>query len=146
MCLEVNLSFRITLNYFYSVGTFDSVGSTELENAGKAGLVTIQGKISTVLGTILVCKSFFPRFLYYYFLCSYWFFFNENFQVHIYSLPSSLTKQRSYSNWPLQAKPNKSIVVFLDFVLPHSLCIYACSIIKERVIRIEGKKHEMWIK
>jgi len=29
-----------------------------LENAGKAGLVTIQGKISTVLGTILVCEFF----------------------------------------------------------------------------------------
>ncbi|KAJ4970253.1 hypothetical protein NE237_003352 [Protea cynaroides] len=37
-------------------GTFDSVGSTELQNAGKAGLVTIQGKISTVLGTILIFK------------------------------------------------------------------------------------------
>ncbi|GFQ01630.1 rhodanese-like domain-containing protein 9 chloroplastic [Phtheirospermum japonicum] len=34
-------------------GTFDSVGSTELQNAGKAGLVTIQGKISAVLGTVL---------------------------------------------------------------------------------------------
>ncbi|XP_077215115.1 rhodanese/Cell cycle control phosphatase superfamily protein isoform X2 [Tasmannia lanceolata] len=35
-------------------GTFDSIGSTELENAGKAGLVTIQGKISAVLGTVLI--------------------------------------------------------------------------------------------
>ncbi|RZC20647.1 Rhodanese-like domain-containing protein 9, chloroplastic isoform B [Glycine soja] len=43
-------------------GTFDSVGSTELENAGKAGLVTIQGKISTVLGTILVCAYLFITF------------------------------------------------------------------------------------
>lgn len=43
-------------------GTFDSVGSTELENAGKAGLVTIQGKISTVLGTILVCAYIFVTF------------------------------------------------------------------------------------
>ncbi|KAL6001363.1 Rhodanese-like domain-containing protein 9, chloroplastic [Asimina triloba] len=31
--------------------TFESVGSTELQDAGKAGLVTIQGKISAVLGT-----------------------------------------------------------------------------------------------
>lgn len=39
-------------------GAFDSVGSTELQNAGKAGLVTVQGKISAVLGTVLICKSF----------------------------------------------------------------------------------------
>lgn len=37
-------------------GTFDSVGSTELQDAGKAGLVTVQGKISAVLGTVLICK------------------------------------------------------------------------------------------
>lgn len=37
-------------------GTFDSVGSKELQDAGKAGLVTIQGKISAVLGTVLICK------------------------------------------------------------------------------------------
>lgn len=42
---------------FFISGTFDSVGSTELQNAGKAGLVTVQGKISAVLGTVLVCKS-----------------------------------------------------------------------------------------
>ncbi|XP_031473511.1 rhodanese-like domain-containing protein 9, chloroplastic [Nymphaea colorata] len=36
-------------------GNFDSVGSTELQNAGKAGLVTVQGKISAVLGTALIC-------------------------------------------------------------------------------------------
>lgn len=39
-------------------GSFDSVGSTELQNAGKAGLVTVQGKISAVLGTVLICKAF----------------------------------------------------------------------------------------
>lgn len=43
-------------------GTFDSVGSTELQNAGKAGLITIQGKISAVLGTILVCAFLFVTF------------------------------------------------------------------------------------
>lgn len=43
-----------------SLGTFESVGSTELQNAGKAGLITIQGKISAVLGTVLVCKFLFP--------------------------------------------------------------------------------------
>ncbi|MQL72021.1 hypothetical protein Taro_004348, partial [Colocasia esculenta] len=43
-------------------GTFDSVGSTELQNAGKAGLVTVQGKISAVLGTILVCAFLFITF------------------------------------------------------------------------------------
>ncbi|MED6130407.1 Rhodanese-like domain-containing protein 9, chloroplastic [Stylosanthes scabra] len=43
-------------------GTFDSVGSKELQDAGKAGLVTIQGKISTVLGTILVCAYLFITF------------------------------------------------------------------------------------
>lgn len=55
------------MKYFRSVvGTFDSVGSKELQNAGKAGLVTIQGKISTVLGTVLICKFFnivLPQFL-----------------------------------------------------------------------------------
>ncbi|KAH0451059.1 hypothetical protein IEQ34_021751 [Dendrobium chrysotoxum] len=36
-------------------GTFESAGTVELQNAGKAGLVTIQGKISVVLGTVLIC-------------------------------------------------------------------------------------------
>lgn len=39
------------------VGTFDSVGTAELKDAGKAGLVTVQGKISAILGTVLICKS-----------------------------------------------------------------------------------------
>nr|AKM76378.1 rhodanese/cell cycle control phosphatase superfamily protein [Geranium phaeum] len=43
-------------------GTFESVGSTELQNAGKAGLVTIQGDISRVLGAILVCAFLFITF------------------------------------------------------------------------------------
>ncbi|KAJ8756361.1 hypothetical protein K2173_025173 [Erythroxylum novogranatense] len=43
-------------------GTFDSEGSSELENAGKAGLVTIQGKISAVLGTVLICAYLFSTF------------------------------------------------------------------------------------
>ncbi|KAF5181900.1 Rhodanese-like domain-containing protein 9 protein [Thalictrum thalictroides] len=43
-------------------GTFDSVGSTELQDAGKAGLVTVQGKISAVLGTVLVCAYLFIQF------------------------------------------------------------------------------------
>ncbi|KAF5750689.1 hypothetical protein HS088_TW03G01028 [Tripterygium wilfordii] len=43
-------------------GTFDSVGSTELQNAGKAGLVTVQGKISAVLGTALICAYLFITF------------------------------------------------------------------------------------
>ncbi|KAL0453006.1 UNVERIFIED_CONTAM: Rhodanese-like domain-containing protein 9, chloroplastic [Sesamum latifolium] len=43
-------------------GTFDTVGSTELQNAGKAGLVTIQGKISAVLGTVLICAYLFITF------------------------------------------------------------------------------------
>lgn len=38
-------------------GTFDSEGSTELQDAGKAGLITIQGKISAVLGTVLISIS-----------------------------------------------------------------------------------------
>lgn len=44
-------------NQFFA-GMFDTVGSTELKDAGKAGLVTIQGKISVVLGTVLICKFF----------------------------------------------------------------------------------------
>ncbi|XP_074560614.1 rhodanese-like domain-containing protein 9, chloroplastic [Curcuma longa] len=43
-------------------GTFESVGSTELQNAGKAGLVTIQGKVSAVLGTVLICAFLFVTF------------------------------------------------------------------------------------
>ncbi|KAL6138148.1 hypothetical protein ACLB2K_063434 [Fragaria x ananassa] len=43
-------------------GVFDSVGSTELQDAGKAGLVTVQGKISAVLGTVLVCAYLFITF------------------------------------------------------------------------------------
>ncbi|XAR68572.1 hypothetical protein NMG60_11003749 [Bertholletia excelsa] len=43
-------------------GTFESVGSSELKDAGKAGLVTIQGKISAVLGTVLVCAFLFITF------------------------------------------------------------------------------------
>ncbi|GAB2227490.1 hypothetical protein Droror1_Dr00009312 [Drosera rotundifolia] len=43
-------------------GTFESVGSTELQDAGKAGLVTIQGKISVVLGTVLICAFLFVTF------------------------------------------------------------------------------------
>ncbi|XP_020265272.1 rhodanese-like domain-containing protein 9, chloroplastic isoform X2 [Asparagus officinalis] len=43
-------------------GTFDSVGSVELQNAGKAGLVTVQGKISAVLGTVLICAYLFITF------------------------------------------------------------------------------------
>lgn len=42
---------------FSLIGTFDTVGTSELQDAGKAGLVTIQGKISAVLGTVLICKS-----------------------------------------------------------------------------------------
>ncbi|CAA6672316.1 unnamed protein product [Spirodela intermedia] len=43
-------------------GTFSSVGSTKLEDAGKAGLVTVQGKISAVLGTVLICAYLFITF------------------------------------------------------------------------------------
>ncbi|KAK9921744.1 hypothetical protein M0R45_030241 [Rubus argutus] len=43
-------------------GAFDAVGSTELKDAGKAGLVTVQGKISAVLGTVLVCAYLFITF------------------------------------------------------------------------------------
>ncbi|KAG2686971.1 hypothetical protein I3760_09G031800 [Carya illinoinensis] len=43
-------------------GTFDSVGTTELQDAGKAGLITIQGKISAVLGTVLICAYLFITF------------------------------------------------------------------------------------
>ncbi|KAL8142907.1 hypothetical protein V2J09_015939 [Rumex salicifolius] len=43
-------------------GTFDSVGSTELQNAGKAGLIIVQGKISAVLGTVLICALLFITF------------------------------------------------------------------------------------
>ena len=45
-----------TANVLRVVGTFESVGKSELQNAGKAGLVTVQGKISAVLGTVLISK------------------------------------------------------------------------------------------
>uniref|UniRef100_A0ACD5Y3P2 Uncharacterized protein n=1 Tax=Avena sativa TaxID=4498 RepID=A0ACD5Y3P2_AVESA len=35
-------------------GTFESVGEFELQNAGKAGLVVVQGKISRILGAVLI--------------------------------------------------------------------------------------------
>ncbi|KAB2078790.1 hypothetical protein ES319_A06G188200v1 [Gossypium barbadense] len=39
-------------------GTFDSVGTTKLQDAGKAGLVmTIQGKNSAVLGSALIYQA-----------------------------------------------------------------------------------------
>ncbi|KAF5938210.1 hypothetical protein HYC85_025716 [Camellia sinensis] len=41
---------------------FDSVGSAELKDAGKGGLVTVQGKISAVLGTVLICAYLFITF------------------------------------------------------------------------------------
>ncbi|KAK9001090.1 hypothetical protein V6N11_082882 [Hibiscus sabdariffa] len=34
------------------------VGKTELQDDGKAGLVTIQGKILAVLGIVLICKRY----------------------------------------------------------------------------------------
>lgn len=43
-------------------GTFASVGATELQDAGKAGLVTIQGKVSAILGTVLICAYLFITF------------------------------------------------------------------------------------
>lgn len=39
-----------------AAGTFDAIGSTELQDAGKAGLIQVQGKISAVLGTVLICE------------------------------------------------------------------------------------------
>ena len=44
-CFDVNFA-----------GLFDVEGSIELKDAGKAGLVQVQGKISAVLGTVLICK------------------------------------------------------------------------------------------
>ncbi|WCJ33972.1 Rhodanese/Cell cycle control phosphatase superfamily protein [Euphorbia peplus] len=43
-------------------GTFDSEGPTELQNAGKGGLQEVQGKISAVLGTVLICAYLFITF------------------------------------------------------------------------------------
>ncbi|GJU79679.1 rhodanese-like domain-containing protein 9, chloroplastic [Tanacetum coccineum] len=43
-------------------GLFDVEGSIELKDAGKAGLVQVQGKISAVLGTILICAYLFITF------------------------------------------------------------------------------------
>ncbi|KAG6411464.1 hypothetical protein SASPL_129546 [Salvia splendens] len=43
-------------------GTFDAIGSMELQDAGKAGLIQVQGKISAVLGTVLICAFLFITF------------------------------------------------------------------------------------
>ncbi|KAI3507621.1 hypothetical protein L1887_22610 [Cichorium endivia] len=43
-------------------GMFDVEGSTELKDAGKGGLVQVQGKISAVLGTVLICAYLFITF------------------------------------------------------------------------------------
>lgn len=43
-------------------GTFETNGSKELQDAGKAGLITIQGKISAVLGTFLIAAFLFITF------------------------------------------------------------------------------------
>lgn len=43
-------------------GTFETNGPKELQDAGKAGLVTIQGKISAVLGTFLIAAFLFITF------------------------------------------------------------------------------------
>lgn len=45
-----------------SPGIFDKEGPKELQDAGKGGLVTIQGKISTVLGSVLVAALLFVTF------------------------------------------------------------------------------------
>eukprot|EP00250_Pteridium_aquilinum_P006416 c16352_g1_i1 orf=116-862(+) len=45
-----------------SPGVFDKEGPKELQDAGKGGLVTIQGKISTVLGSVLVAALLFITF------------------------------------------------------------------------------------
>ncbi|KAA3478346.1 Polyadenylate-binding 2 [Gossypium australe] len=49
-----------SVEYASDTGTFDSVGTTKLQDAGKAGLVmTIQGKNSAVLGSALICAYLF---------------------------------------------------------------------------------------
>ncbi|KAJ3693164.1 hypothetical protein LUZ60_008644 [Juncus effusus] len=57
-----NLSCIVSGLQSLKPGTFESVGKMELENAGKAGLVTVQGKISAVLGTVLICAFLFIQF------------------------------------------------------------------------------------
>eukprot|EP00262_Sarcandra_glabra_P002691 TRINITY_DN13097_c1_g1_i1.p1 TRINITY_DN13097_c1_g1~~TRINITY_DN13097_c1_g1_i1.p1 ORF type:complete len:262 (+),score=20.66 TRINITY_DN13097_c1_g1_i1:93-788(+) len=57
-----NVSYMTSGLQSLKPGTFDSVGSTELQDAGKAGLVTIQGKISAVLGTVLIFAYLFITF------------------------------------------------------------------------------------
>ncbi|XP_078432344.1 rhodanese/Cell cycle control phosphatase superfamily protein [Wolffia australiana] len=43
-------------------GAFPSVGPKQLQDAGKAGLVTIQGKVSAILGTVLIFAYLFITF------------------------------------------------------------------------------------
>lgn len=112
-------------------GAFDSVGSTELQNAGKAGLVTVQGTISAVLGTVLICK----------FLCSYTlmntcvvvlvlemiftcYFYLIKCQVHTYSSLSSPIKPRRYSKFSKPPSLHKMLTFIRKFctsLQPHQV-------------------------
>ncbi len=49
-------AFGLRVSSSMQAGIFEKEGPKELEDAGKAGLVTIQTQFSIVLGTILVCK------------------------------------------------------------------------------------------
>eukprot|EP00249_Psilotum_nudum_P005387 c18825_g1_i1 orf=223-963(+) len=54
-----NLAYIISGLQKVKPGIFGKEGPRELEDAGKGGLVTIQGKISAVLGTVLVAAYLF---------------------------------------------------------------------------------------
>jgi hypothetical protein len=55
-------AFGLRVSSSMQAGIFEKEGPKELEDAGKAGLVTIQGQFSIVLGTILVLAYLFLQF------------------------------------------------------------------------------------
>ncbi|KAH8937302.1 hypothetical protein BDL97_16G021300 [Sphagnum fallax] len=57
-----NVSYLVNGLQKVKPGIFEKEGPKELEDAGKAGLVTIQGQFSIVLGTILVLAYLFLQF------------------------------------------------------------------------------------
>lgn len=95
---------------------FDSVGASELQNAGKAGLVTVQGKISAVLGTVLICKweFFCGNFVLFYFL-----------SLHLVSfwLHTQICRCISFHNflsWPSGKAPSVSSIKLINGYPPSS--------------------------
>lgn len=92
-------AFGLWVSSSMQAGIFEKEGPKELEDAGKAGLVTIQTQFSIVLGTILVCKisshnlsSFIGDHEFYISIYS--------FAVVLWLISTNLNKQKSKTGFP----------------------------------------------